>query len=233
MAAAKEHGRRPSRRAGIEADKPPAAEEVDSILSELEELIHSAELALAAGKHRRQGEHVCTAMCMRIQSLEGMLAPPPVAPGGSDNLRGGEDIASRGRPQIGRSPQENESDSGEESGEGRDQGAGPGDAEPRRDWSEVFNEEQRELVGGLVARLPTIVKRFAQTQRARVCDVADNLMQVTRFSILFLLILSRAFWGSFWHSTEYGVTQTLKCCLRPSVKCHAHAKMVFGEEIDR
>lgn len=193
MAAAKEHapsGRRPSRRAGIDADEPPLAEEVDSILAELEELIHSAELALAAGKHRRQGEHVCTAMCMRIQSLEGMLAAPSGASGENDNLRGGEEFAGRGRPRNGRTPQENESDSEEESGEDRDQGGGPGNAEPRRDWSEVFNEKQRESLGSLVARLPAIVKRFAQSQRARVCDVADNLMQVTRASVLFILSLS-------------------------------------------
>ncbi|GAQ83971.1 E3 SUMO-protein ligase PIAS1 [Klebsormidium nitens] len=180
MAATKEHvatGRRPSRRAGLDADELPVAGEVDGILAELEELIHSAELALAAGKHRRQGEHVCTAMCMRIRSLEGMLVAAPGVAAAADNPRRGEGFGSRGRPRGGAAPQGNETGSEEESGGGREQGGGPGDAEGRRHWSEVFDEKQRELVGSLVARLPAIVKRFAQAQRALLCDVADNLMQ--------------------------------------------------------
>jgi hypothetical protein len=202
-------GRRHLRR-GTDAEEFCPGEEVGNILNELAELIHSAELALAAGKYRRQSEHVCVAICLRMQKLHEMLSPTPEpermqAPPNEEEengpSRGLEGLGSNGRvrnnvgrgrnateaagwgarQQSQRDPrglQEEEADGVDErEGEQSAQGAGV-PAKERGHWSDQVDESQRETAGTLVARLPAIVKRFTHAQRARVCDVADNLMQV-------------------------------------------------------
>lgn len=204
-------GRRHLRR-GTAAEEFCLGEEVGNILNELAELIHSAELALAAGKYRRQSEHVCVAICLRMQKLHEMLSPTPEpertqAPPNEDEedgegpRRGLEGLGSNGRArnnvcrgrnateaagvgarqQSQRDPrglQQEEADGVDErEGEQSAQGAGV-PAKERGHWPDQVDESQREAAGTLVARLPAIVKRFTHAQRARVCDVADNLMQV-------------------------------------------------------
>jgi hypothetical protein len=201
-------GRRHLRR-GTDAEELCPGEEVGNVLTELAELIYSAELALAAGKYRRQSEHVCIAICLRLQKLHEMLSPTPEpermqAPPHEDEEDGegpswGSEGLGRARNHVGRGRNATEAAGGgarqqgqrdprgleQEEADGVDQREGEQSAQgagvPARErchWSDQVDESQREAAGTLVARLPAIVKRFTHAQRARVCDVADNLMQV-------------------------------------------------------